>query len=182
LPDDWQLKCLAGKGNYCLYQGDLSVDTNEKAAVWLLQKVFNEIKLPFVIAGKNPSKKLIRLAHAHNHTCIVANPGDKEMQDMISKAHINILPSYSSTGIKLKLLNALFNGRYCLVNNATVEGSELDSLCLKAGNAETFKKMITELHLQSFTSDNVEQRKALLRSLFNNEANAKQQVKWIWGE
>src|ERR1019366_4175895 len=105
-----------------------------------------------------------RLAHAHNHTCIVANPGDKEMQDMISKAHINILPSYSSTGIKLKLLNALFNGRYCLVNNATVEGSELDSLCLKAGNAETFKKMITELHVQSFTSDNIEQRKALLRS------------------
>ena len=35
---------------------------------------------------------------------------------MIAKAQINILPSYTHTGIKIKLVNAIFNGRHCLVN------------------------------------------------------------------
>ena len=50
------------------------------------------------------------------HTCLVANPSEMEMQDMIAKAQINILPSFNNTGIQIKLLNALFNGRHCLVN------------------------------------------------------------------
>ncbi len=182
LPDDWQLKCKEGKGNYCLYQGDLSVDTNEKAVIWLLQKVFNKLELPLVIAGKNPSKKLERLAHEHEYTCIVANPSEKEMQDMIVKAHINILPSFSTTGIKLKLLNALFNGRYVLANDATLEGSGLDSLCAIANDARTFQEKITALFSEPFNAELIEQRRKLLDSMFSNEANAKQQVKWIWGE
>jgi hypothetical protein len=42
-----------------------------------LQNVFNKLNLPFVIAGKNPSKRLEQLAHDHQHTCLVANPSDK---------------------------------------------------------------------------------------------------------
>ncbi len=182
LPEDWKLNCLQGIGNYCLYHGDLSVDTNEKAAIWLLQKVFSKIKLPLVIAGKNPSKKLIRLAHSQNHTCIVSDPSEREMQDMISKAHINILPSYSNTGIKLKLLNALFNGRHCIANNATVEGSGLDDLCFIVNDAKSFQEKISELNSQPFTCDTIEYRRKILQTIYSNEANAKQQVQWIWGE
>ena len=101
-----------GKGCFCLYHGNLSINENEEAAIWLLQNVFNQLEIPFVIAGKDPSQKLSFMAHEHPHTCLVANPGDKELQDMIAKAQINILPSLNNTGVKLKLLNALFNGRH----------------------------------------------------------------------
>src|SRR5207344_3302865 len=84
-----------GRGCFCLYHGNLSVNENETAAIWLLENVFDDLDIPFVIAGKNPSKKLLDLAHAHahKHTCIVVNPSEKEMQDMIAKAQIHVLPS-----------------------------------------------------------------------------------------
>ena len=182
LPPTWQVNCPIGKGHYCLYQADLSVEVNEKAALWLLKKVFSIIEVPFVIAGKNPSKKLEELAHQHLHTCIVANPGEKEMQDMIAKAHINILPSYHNSGIKLKLLNALYNGRHCLVNDATVIGSGLEDLCTVANTEDEIIKNILQLEHQVFSQAHVDKRKKVLLNMFNNEANAKQQVKWIWGE
>ncbi|HPH23207.1 MAG TPA: glycosyltransferase family 4 protein [Chitinophagaceae bacterium] len=181
LPNNWDIQIKEGIGGYCLYQADLSVDANERAAIWLLKEVFSTMELPLVIAGKNPSEKLEQLAHSFNHTCIVANPNEQEMQDMIAKAHINILPSYSNTGIKLKLLNALFNGRHCVVNDATVEGTGLEKLCHIANDATTMQHTIEQLFSQSFSNCEIGMRKELLNKIFNNDNNAAQQVEWIWG-
>ncbi|MFY7651965.1 MAG: glycosyltransferase [Chitinophagaceae bacterium] len=181
LPPNWQVKSLEGIGHFCLYQGDLSVPVNEKAAIWLLEKVFSKCDIPFVVAGKNPSDYLQKLAHKNMNTCIVANPSDKEMQDLIAKAHINILPSYHATGIKLKLLNALYNGRHCLVNDSTVLGTGLEPACHIANTADAFLSVITQLQHLPFAEEEIALRKKLLSNMFNNEANAKQQVKWIWG-
>jgi glycosyltransferase involved in cell wall biosynthesis len=182
LPNNWDIQIKEGIGGYCLYQADLSVDANERAAIWLLKEVFSTMELPLVIAGKNPSEKLEQLAHSFNHTCIVANPNEQEMQDMIAKAHINILPSYSNTGIKLKLLNALFNGRHCVVNDATAEGTGLEKLCHIANDATTMQHTIEQLFSQSFSNCEIGMRKELLNKIFNNDNNAAQQVEWIWGE
>ncbi|MES2004100.1 MAG: glycosyltransferase [Bacteroidota bacterium] len=178
---NWKVQGPEGMGAYCLYHGDLSVDANDKAATWLLEKVFSKLKIPFLIAGKNPSQKLIALARDQAHACLVANPSEKEMQDMIAKAHINVIPSYTSTGLKTKLVNAVFNGRHCVVNDATVAGSGLEPACHIGSNANAFREIIAQLYHQPFTSDEIELRKRLLGPMFNNEANAKKQVDWIWG-
>ena len=178
---DWKVECLEGMGTYCLYHGDLSVEANEKAALWLMQKIFAKLKVPFVIAGKNPSAYLDKLVHASSHTCLVSNPTEKEMQDMIRKAHINVIPSYTTTGIKIKLLNALFNGRHCVVNPATVTGSGLEAACHTGTSASAFIDIIAQLYHQPFHAEEIELRKQLLHGMFNNEANAKKQVQWIWG-
>jgi hypothetical protein len=169
-----------GTGVYCLYHGNLSISENEAAVTWLLQNVFNDVKIPFVIAGKNPSKKLENLAHAHTHTCIVANPGDSEMQDMISKAQIHVLPSFNNTGIKLKLLNALFNGRFCLVNNKGVNGSGLESVVQIANSATEFKAALQVLFNQPFGDNEKQQRQGLLLRKYNNEENAKMLTTFLW--
>lgn len=169
-----------GKGCYCLYHGNLSVNENEAAATWLLEEVFNDITIPLVIAGKNPSKKLETKAHRHKHTCIVANPGEREMQDMICKAQIHVLPSFNSTGIKLKLLNAVFNGRHCLVNKKGVEGSGLEQACHTAEDAAAFKEAIRELYDRPFTENEKQQRQGLLLSQYNNEANAQKLMTWLY--
>jgi glycosyltransferase involved in cell wall biosynthesis len=181
IPSDWSLKAQEGVGSYCFYHADLSVDANEKAASWLLKKVFSKIKVPLVIAGKNPSAALQKLAHQQSHTCLVANPSHKEMQDMIAKAHINILPSYTHTGTKLKLLNALFHGRHCVVNDATVVGSGLDAACHISNSDNGMAELIAQLYHQPFDHAELLLRKKLLEGRFSNEANAKKQVGWIWG-
>ncbi len=178
---NWKVQCEEGMGSFCFYHGDLSVDANDKAATWLLEKVFSKLKVPLVIAGKNPSEKLQELAYSQSHTCLVANPSEKEMQDMISKAHINLIPSYTTTGMKVKLVNALFNGRHCVVNDATVAGSGLESACHIGTTANAFQEIIAQLYHQPFTSNEIDLRKRLLTPMFNNEINAKKQVMWIWG-
>jgi hypothetical protein len=169
-----------GNGCFCLYHGNLSVSENEASVIWLLQHVFNDLSIPFVIAGKNPSKRLTELAHAHKQTCIVANPSDKEMQDMICKAQIHVLPSFNNTGIKLKLLNALFNGRHCLVNQQAVEGSGLEKVCHIANDDISFKKSLQQLYNQPFTEDEKQQRQGLLLHQYNNEKNVKRLITFLW--
>ncbi len=176
----WEVTAREGMGTYCLYHGNLAVEENEKAAAWLLSKVFNKLELPFVIAGKNPSARLQKLAHAYPHTCLVANPSEDSMHDMIAKAHIHILPSFNATGIKLKLLNALYNGRHCIVNNAMVEGTGLEEACHISNTAAAIHQLTEQLYHQPFTKQEIDFRKQLLHRHFSNEANAKQQVKWIW--
>lgn len=169
-----------GKGCYCLYHGNLSINENEEAAIWLLQNVFNQLKIPFVIAGKDPSQKLTLLAHEHTHTCLVANPGDKELQDMIAKAQVNILPSMNNTGVKLKLLNALFNGRHCLVNKAGVEGSGLKRICQIAEDADDFITAISYLYNIPYTNEENVQRQQVLQELYSNQKNLEKIVDIFW--
>lgn len=171
-----------GIGCFCLYHGNLSINENEEAAIWLLQNVFNDIKIPFVITGKNPSQKLEFLAHQQPHTCLVANPSDKELHDMIAKAQINILPSFNNTGIKLKLLNALYNGRHCLVNKAGVEGSGLNRLCTIAEDADDFKTAIQYLYAIPYPKEENEKRQLLLQQLYNNQKNADKLIEIFWSE
>lgn len=178
----WKVKAIEGNGSFCLYQGDLSVAENEKAVTWLIKDVFNNLQIPFVIAGKNPSHRIFKLLANKNTICIIANPDEAEMQDLIAKAHINIIPSYNSTGIKLKLINALFNGRHCLVNEQTVKGTNLERTCHIADDANGFRSKIIQLYDQPFDNDDVTVRRDLLDHMFNNELNAKLMVKWIWGE
>lgn len=177
---DWKVSTEKGKSCFCLYHGDLSVSENEKAAQWLLEKVFNDLPIPFVIAGKNPSEKLVRLVHKSQSTCLISNPDEKEMQDLIAKAHINIIPSYNTTGIKLKLLNALFNGRHCLVNQQTIEGIALDNVCYIASNEMEFKTAITEIYSRPFCEKEIALRHQFLDNMFDNEKNAEKMAEYIF--
>jgi hypothetical protein len=178
----WKVNGAEGKGTFCLYHGHLAVAENEKAAAWLLQKVFDKLEIPFVVAGKNPSRRLKAMAENKPHTCLVENPSEAEMQDLVAKAHIHVLPSFNATGIKLKLVNALYNGRHCVVNDAAVEGSGLEGACHIGTNAEAFRSIIVQLYNQPFAEEELKLRHRLLDHMFDNAANAQQMVKWIWRE
>ena len=127
------------------------MEENEKAVVWLLEKVFNDLSIPFLIAGKNPSPKLFRIVSRYKNCCLVPDPSDQELKDIISKAQMHVIPSFNCTGIKLKLLNALFNGRHCVVNAEAVDGTGLREVCHLAEGAEEFKKVIVTLYDRPFT-------------------------------
>jgi hypothetical protein len=102
------------------------------------------------------------------------------MKDLISKAHVHVLPSLNNTGIKLKLLNALFNGRHCLANKAGVSGSGLESFCHIAGDAASFREKISALYSLPFTEEEIQRRQGLLQTTYNNEANAKRLMTFLW--
>ena len=169
-----------GFGEFCLYHGNLSVAENERAAMWLLEEVFNDLDTPFVIAGKNPSRALRRLIRKSPKARLVANPGNQEMQDLIKNAHINVLPAFNSAGVKLKLLNALYVGRHCISNRKGVEGIALDISCALADTAVEMKNSIRAFLQKEFTEEMKEDRSILMEATYGNQESAKQLIGWIF--
>ena len=162
-----------GRGEYVLYHGNLSVKENEEAAKWLIDNVFSELDMHCIVAGLNPSEKLLKLTERYSNVTLVANPDDAEMIDLLRQAQVNILVTNQPTGLKLKLLNALYNGRFCLVNEDMVRGTSLESLCVVADEPEQMISEIKRLMEEDFTEEDIEQRDAEMRQLYDNEANAK---------
>jgi hypothetical protein len=169
-----------GTGCYCLYHGNLSVEENEKAAIWLLENVFNNLPIPFLIAGKKPGSKLYRVVSRFKNCCLVPDPSDQELKDIITKAQIHVIPSFNCTGIKLKLLNALFNGRHCVVNPDAVDGTGLHELCHVARNAEDFKEVVSNLYERPFTFMDLQFRRENLLSQYDNRQTAGRLIAQIW--
>ena len=99
---------------------------------------------------------------------------------MIAKAQVNILPSFNNTGVKLKLLNALYNGRHCLVNKAGVEGSGLESLCSVAEEADDFKTSISYLYNIPYNQQENTQRQEVLHGLYDNNKNVAKITDVFW--
>jgi hypothetical protein len=173
------VKVKNGTGAYSLYHGNLSVSENEYAATYLIENIFSKIKHPLIIAGKKPSSTLKKIASKYKHISIVDTPTEINMQLLIENAHINILPSFNATGVKLKLLNALYNGRFCVVNDAGVAGSGLEALCNIANNNLEFIKTINELLQKPFTEKEMQHRSAALKNLYNNNTNAESFIKLL---
>lgn len=168
-----------GRGEYVLYHGNLSVRENEDAAKWLIENVFSELDLHCIVSGLNPSEKLAKLAEKYANVTLVANPDDAEMIDLLRQAQVNILVTNQPTGLKLKLLNALYNGRFCLVNTDMVKGTSLESLCVVADEPEQMIAEIKRLMEEDFADDDIEERDAQMRQLYDNEANARKIVEAI---
>ena len=161
-----------GRGEYVLYHGNLSVRENEDAAKWLIENVFAELDLHCIVSGLNPSDKLKKLVDTYTNVTLMANPDDAEMIDLLRQAQVNILVTNQPTGLKLKLLNALYNGRFCLVNSDMVKGTSLDTLCVVADEPKLMVAEIKRLMEEDFTEDDIEKRDAQMRQLYDNEANA----------
>ena len=158
---------IEGDGEYVLYHGNLSVSENYDIATYLIEKIFKDSEIKLIIAGKNPPAHLIRCAEKETNVTLVKNPDDKTLQQLIQNAHINILLTAQSTGLKLKLLNALYNGRFCIVNNKMTEGLGIDNQLPTANTDEEIKTTIDNLMRCTFDDKQLHDRKLLLEKHFN---------------
>ncbi len=166
-----KLSCKEGKDEYILYHGNLSVAENEAAAIFLIRKVFNDLPYPLIIAGLNPSGRLKALVSQNPHVSLIDTPSDEEMRELIQNAHIHVLITFQATGLKLKLLNVLFEGRFCLTNGKMLEGSGLSELCQQADSFEEIKTKIVSLMEQEFSAHEIQKRKQILLSTYSNRQN-----------
>jgi hypothetical protein len=168
-PND-EVKIEEGKGVFILYHGNLSVRENDEAARFIVEKIAPFINFDFIIAGKNPSKSLKELVSRFQNIQIISNPGDDRLNQLIATAHINLLPTFQSTGFKLKLLNALFNGRFCIGTPQLTEGTGLDELCITLNSDQEMISEINNLLAEDFTLEMIETRKEKLNKDFSNQA------------
>ncbi len=165
-----------GKGNFCLYHGNLEVGENNEAALFLVNEVFSKIKTPLVIAGRKPSEELTNLVSGFSHIELKANINTLDIDELIKDAQVNILPTFQATGIKLKLLAALFNGRHCLVNSPMVANTGLEDLCSIQDSAYDITNEITRLFELPFDMTEKARREKILSESFSNAVNGKKLI------
>ena len=159
---------IEGQGTYALFHGQLSVAENYDAVAYLVENVFSKTSITLKVAGLNPPKHLVRLIENYENVELIANPSHEQMQHLIQNAHVNVLITHQSTGLKLKLLNSLFNGRFCLVNSSMVEGTNLANMCVVADSADDLKENLSELFSRTFTTQDINDRVTLLMQQYDN--------------
>ena len=177
-PND-KVNSLTGKGDYILYHGNLSVPENSKAAEWLIDNIFSKVKYKCVIAGYDPPKSLLQLSANYDNVEIVVSPDESKMQQLIQYAHINILYTNQATGIKLKLLNSLYNGRFCLANSLMTDDTGVENICYKWKTPAQALDLIRKLMAKSFDDDLKNEREKFLSSIFDNKVNANKVIDFI---
>jgi hypothetical protein len=169
-----------GRGNYVLYHGNLGHPENRDSAMYLLRQVCPLLPdVPFIFAGKDPQSDLTDGCAALPQVQLIANPGPEQMKNLVAGAQVHALPTAQATGLKLKLLHALFHGRHVVVNEAMVAGTGLDQACHIASSPELFAAGIRELMSSPFTAADIEKRKALLLQRYNNVENARRIVTFL---
>lgn len=167
-----RVRISAGKGNFILYHGNLAVAENHQAAMELTEKVFAQLPYPCIIAGANPKSLLRKTVSAYPHIQLIANPDEATLLQLLQNAHIHLLYTQQPTGIKLKLLNALFLGRHLIANQAMVAQTGLESLCHIAEEAAAWIALIHELMPIAFGQDDIAKRQEVLLPAFCNQQNA----------
>ena len=164
---------LPGRGKYFLYQGNLGVSENRAAAEWLLREVVPHLKFPLIIAGQKIPTEMIQhykspAVHFEQH------PTAARMDELISEAQVHLLPATQNTGIKLKLLNALFRGRHVVANTDMCNEGWLQEICHIADQPADFAAAANEQFIRAFEISDIRKREDILQSYASNERAAKQ--------
>lgn len=169
-----ELIITQGNGDYILYHGNLSISENYVALQWLLKEVFAGISIPVVIAGLNPPEFLKQEIKQYAHVKLIENPSEVEMDTLIKQAQVHVLYTMQGTGLKLKLLNVLFRGRFVVLNGKMLEGTGLkaDDTLFCTETATCFKEQIQALMQKKFANNEVMQRSKQLKP-FMNQTNIK---------
>ncbi len=165
-----------GKGNYILFHGNLSVKENSEIAQMLIDDVFNRINEKLIIAGLNPAESLKNKIKSSSNCELIENPSSEKMDKLITNAHIIILFTNQATGIKLKLIESLYKGRFCLCNDKMIHGTGITdksvTICNKT-DYSSMSKVINELNAIEFTKEDIEKRSEEIGNIFNDKENAK---------
>jgi glycosyltransferase involved in cell wall biosynthesis len=169
-----------GLGKFILYHGNLSIAENNQAAMSLAE-ILGDKNFQLVIAGSGPRKELKELCKQYSNIMLMANPTEAELVKLVETAQIHLLVTFQNTGLKLKLLNALFKGRHCLVNKTMVAKTGLeDTVCIvdHQNKEELFKKLDEYMQLE-FTENDRKEREIMLADFFD-EASVQKLMKMLF--
>ena len=170
---------VAGKngfGKYALYHGDLSIADNVKSAIFLIN-VFESLNIPLKCASSTKVKSLINEIDKHENISFHYIEESGDLDKLIEGAHINVLYSFQRSGTKLKVFNALFKGRHCIVNENIVDDLEVLQLCEVAENKIEYQKAVEKLIKKEFV---VSAKLEKVLDKYNSKKNAEKIIKYLF--
>lgn len=171
-----------GKGDYLLFHGNLSISENYEAALWLTEHVFSRSAHNVILAGLNPPEFLKAAVQKYPNIQLLASPSEQEMDALIQNAQAHVLYTPQPTGLKLKLLNTLFKGRFVISNSHMISGTGVSANngFLIANSGKEYIKAINEAMNRDFSAELVAERTSLTAH-FDNTKNAGKLIEVVFG-
>ena len=172
-----KLACKTGKGKYLLYQGDLSVESNQRAVVDIVKNLGSDFSLPFIVAGKKGSATFEEKLTKYSNLKREADVSEGRMLELIEDAHIHIIHSRHRSGMKVKLFPALYSGRFIVANENSLTKTPLDQAFHSYTNFQELAPVLNELSQKEFTSADINNRNAILQNWPSDDDKAKEIIR-----
>ena len=141
--------------------------------------VYKETDYQLVIASNYKNTEVITEVLKHRNITFNPLTDENDLNILFENAHINALPTFQNTGIKLKLLNTLRQGKFIIANDYMVNETGLETLCEKANTKTEFLSKTAKLFNKDFEVSFVEERKRLLE-IFDSKSSAKKIIDLIF--
>lgn len=161
-----------------LYHGNIVVSENVGAALFLID-VYKDSKFDLTIASSYTNKEIVKEIAKYDNINFYHIQDQKELYQLFEESHINALPTFQKTGIKLKLLNTLYQGKFIIANDNMVEDTGLEMLCERANTKKEFLEKTTELLSQEYSEKILAERQKTLIDL-SPELGAKKIIEVIF--
>ncbi|STO30822.1 sugar transferase, PEP-CTERM/EpsH1 system associated [Fusobacterium necrogenes] len=143
------------KKKQVIFTGSLDMEANIEAGLFLVEnykKILEKKRLKLVLAGRNPNNRLIKkIKELKIETKIelIANPTKEEMEILLRESLIYISPVFEGSGMKTKVIEALFYGLPIIASEHSVIGyNNLEKKYVKVfknRNIEELNTFIEEL-------------------------------------
>ena len=160
----------SGTGQFILYHGNLDVAENYNAARIIAGQIASQLPdIRFVFAGRCHNHFIDSIATDYSNIEIVRNPDEAHIAQLIHDAQIHLLVTEQPTGLKLKLLNVLYNGRHVVVNDKMVTGTELAPLCHVAADNEQLIAFCRQYMHIPVDGQTQQSRKEILSTYYDNQ-------------
>ena len=114
-----------------LFVGTLTWEANVDGLIWFLQEGWAKLKdkhanLKFYIVGKNPDPRIVELASVAGND-IVLTGFVEDLEPYFQKCRVFVSPLRFGSGIKVKVMNAMYRGIPTVTTSVGAEGMAVEN-------------------------------------------------------
>lgn len=171
------VKIFNENGNKIIYHGDLRISDNIKVVNYLID-IFIDFPHDLIIASSFENKALLDRISRYTNIKFIKISSSQKMDELFNAAHINIILTFQKTGIKLKLINSLYQGRFIIANSEMIEDTGLENLCELANTKDEIRNKIISILKTDYNENIVKKRVSTLLD-FNTEMSAKKIIELL---
>jgi hypothetical protein len=161
-----------------LFHGDLRISDNIKSAQFLIDTFKTLPNYQLVIASSFSNSELIKTIDSISNIKFTIIENSEHLDKIFENTRLHIVLSFQKTGIKLKLINTLYQNRHVIVNELVVEDTGLESVCETMTHKTGLIQKIKTLFDKDFSEELILKRQKALLS-FDTEQNAKKIIELI---
>lgn len=160
-----------------IYFGNLAVEENSKAVEFLIQ-VFEETPYSLKVSGRGIGSSLLKKLDQAKQAEYLGELSDSDLKRFINESKVCCLPTFQSTGIKLKFVQALFQANEIILNKAMLADESFADYCLVAEEAADWRQKLKQVFSSELNEEKIKQRIDLVKNSFDNQKSARQLAEW----